>query len=69
VLDAKEAVPIVGAKGINETTIELLAELAVDVPLALVAVTVYVVVPEVVSVTIIGLDAPVFEAPDEDVTV
>ena len=38
-------------------------------PLALVDVTVYVLDPAVVSVMIMGLDAPVFVMPDEDVTV
>jgi hypothetical protein len=42
---------------------------ALDVPLAFVAVTVYVYVPPTVSVTEIGLEAPVLLAPLVDVTV
>jgi hypothetical protein len=37
--------------------------------LALVAVTVYVRAPEAISVTTIGLDAPVLVLPEEEVTV
>jgi hypothetical protein len=68
VLFVRVTVPIVGAPGTAKTN-ELLAALAAEVPLALVAVTVYVRVPAAVSVTTIGLDAPVFVAPEDDVTV
>ena len=40
-----------------------------DVPLAFVAVTVYVRAPEAISVTTIGLVAPVLVLQEEDVTV
>jgi hypothetical protein len=63
-----ETVPIVGAPGAANNK-ELEAELAVDVPLTLVAVTVYVRVPAAVSVMTIGLEAPVLVMPEEDVTV
>jgi hypothetical protein len=63
-----EAVPIVGAPGTAKTN-ELDAVDAAVVPLPLVAVTVYVLVPAAVSVTTIGLDAPVLEAVEEEVAV
>jgi hypothetical protein len=65
------AVPIVGACGTDAGVTALLAADAVDTPLALVAVTVYVreVPAPVVSETVIGLDDPVPVLPEEDVTV
>jgi hypothetical protein len=63
-----DTVPIVGVPGAANTS-ELEAEEAVDVPFAFVAVTVYVRVPAAVSVTTIGLEAPVFVAPEDEVTV
>jgi hypothetical protein len=68
VLFVRVTVPRVGAAGAEKTS-ELEAALAVDVPLAFVAVMVYVRVPAAVSVTTIGLEDPVLEAPDEEVTV
>ena len=69
VADIAVAVPIVGELGINCIVMLLDAEELRDVPFALVAVTVYVLAPEVFSVITIGLDAPVFVTPEEEVTV
>jgi hypothetical protein len=66
-------VPIVGACGIEAGTTELVAEEATEEPLAFVATTVYVLAVVVglptVSVTLIGLEAPVPVNPEEEVTV
>ena len=51
------------------TTNEFDAAEAVEVPFVLVAVTVYVYVPDVVSVKEIGLDVPELEAPEDERTV
>ena len=61
-------VPIVGAAGAAKTS-ELDALDAGLIPAADVAVTVYVRVPATVSVITIGLEAPVFDIPDDEVTV
>jgi hypothetical protein len=68
VLLVLETVPIVGAPGTANTS-EFDALDALDVPLAFVAVTVYVRVPAAVSVITIGLEAPVLVIPEDDVTV
>jgi hypothetical protein len=47
----------------------LLAELAAEVPFACTALTVYVYVPPVISLTVIGEDEPEPVRPDELVTV
>jgi hypothetical protein len=60
--------PIVGAAG-AENTNELLALDAGLTPAAFVAVTVYVRVPATVSVITIGLEAPVLDKPEDEVTV
>jgi hypothetical protein len=53
----------------NEITTEFDAEDAAEVPLAFVAVMVYVYVPATVSVREIGLELPVAVTPEVDVTV
>jgi hypothetical protein len=63
------AVPIVGACGTDAGVTALDADDAVEVPLALVAVTVYVREVPTVSETVIGLDDPVPVLPEDDVTV
>jgi hypothetical protein len=62
-------VPIVGACGTDAGVVDAEAPDAELVPLALVAVTVYVRAVPTVSDTKIGLEAPVFVLPLEEVTV
>jgi hypothetical protein len=64
-----EAVPIVGACGTVEGVTEEDALEAEDVPLAFVAVTVYVRAVPTASAMVIGLDEPVAVLPEEEVTV
>jgi hypothetical protein len=59
--------PPVAVKKVEVT--ELLAALAAEVPLAFVAVTVYVYVPAATSFTVIGEDAPVPVRPEDEVAV
>jgi hypothetical protein len=63
------AVPIVGACGTVVGVTALEAEDAVEVPLAFVAVTVYVLDVPAASDTLIGEEAPVPVFPEDDVTV
>jgi hypothetical protein len=62
-------VPMVGACGIEEGVVAADADDAAEVPLALVAVTVYVRATPTVSETAIGLVAPVAVLPEEEVAV
>jgi hypothetical protein len=63
------AAPIVGVFGANVDAKELDALDEAEVPLAFVAVTVYVYVPPTVSVIEIGLEVPVAVTVEEEVTV
>jgi hypothetical protein len=67
--DVAEAEPIVGAVGTDTGRTEVLAEEATEVPLAFVAVIVYVLYVPTVSEIVNGEVVPVAVKPLEDVTV